>query len=142
MLKIAVPVADGRLCGHFGHSEKFAFVDVDEKTRTIGAIEILTPPPHEPGSIPRWIAACGAKLAIAGGMGPGARQKMEDAAIQVITGAPVDTPEALVRAYLDGTLVCGVNACDHGADGHHHHHDGGHCHGNCHGHGEGHSCGA
>ena len=57
-------------------------------------------------------------------------------------GAPVDTPEALVRAYLDGTLVCGTNACDHGSGEHHHHHDGGHCHGNCHGHGDGHSCGA
>ena len=32
--------------------------------------------------------------------------------IEVIVGAPVLEPEALVRGYLDKTLVTGGNICD------------------------------
>jgi predicted Fe-Mo cluster-binding NifX family protein len=33
--------------------------------------------------------------------------------IRVVTGASADSPERVVQAYLDGTLVTGDNACDH-----------------------------
>jgi hypothetical protein len=33
--------------------------------------------------------------------------------IQVVVGAPADTPERLAGDYLAGTLQAGVNACDH-----------------------------
>lgn len=29
-MKIAIPMAGGQLCMHFGHCEQFALVDVDE----------------------------------------------------------------------------------------------------------------
>ena len=31
-MKIAIPLAAGRLCMHFGHCEQFALVDVDGAT--------------------------------------------------------------------------------------------------------------
>jgi len=113
MLKIAIPMANGQLCMHFGHCEEFAFVEADENAKKIVKVEKLVPPPHEPGIIPRWIAASGAKLAIVGGMGPMAQQILAQMGVEVIAGAQPDTPENIVNAYLNGKLEQGDNVCDH-----------------------------
>ncbi len=34
-MKIAIPTANGKLCQHFGHCEKFVFIEVDEATKEI-----------------------------------------------------------------------------------------------------------
>lgn len=51
----AIPTAQGRLCAHFGHCEEFAFVEIDEKDKKITGVSKKTPPPHEPGVLPRWL---------------------------------------------------------------------------------------
>lgn len=122
MLKIAIPMAEGRLCMHFGHCEEFAFVEVDETSKTIIKTETQIPPPHEPGVIPRWIASNGANLVIVGGMGPKAQEILHVMNVAVISGAPVDTPENLVKAFLSKTLACGINVCDHESGQPHDHH--------------------
>ena len=48
-MKIAIPMAGGRLCMHFGHCEQFALVDVDETAGKLTGTSLVTPPPHEPG---------------------------------------------------------------------------------------------
>ena len=68
-MKIAIPMLDGKLCMHFGHCAQFALVDADEKTKTVTGTRMLTPPPHEPGVLPRWLHEQGANVIIAGGMG-------------------------------------------------------------------------
>lgn len=112
-MKIAIPMVNGQLSMHFGHCEKFALVEVDDASRKATETTLLTPPPHEPGVLPRWLHEQGANLIIAGGMGQRAVQLFAQNNIQVIVGAPVDTPENLVASYLNGTLVAGTNACDH-----------------------------
>ena len=112
-MKIAVPVTSGRLSGHFGHSPDFALVETDEATGRVLSSRTLTPPPHEPGSIPRWIAQQGVGLVIAGGIGEKARAMLADRGVAVVAGAPEDTAEHLALAYLAGTLQTGRNNCDH-----------------------------
>ena len=112
-MKIAIPCADGELCMHFGHCQQFALIDVDETTRTVTATAMLSPPPHEPGILPRWLAEQGATLVIAGGMGMRAQQIFAAQGIEVIAGAPAVAPEAVAKAHLAGTLPKGENACDH-----------------------------
>lgn len=112
-MKIAIPMADKRLCMHFGHCEKFALVDVDATTGKPTNITFITPPPHEPGVLPRWLHEQGATVIIAGGMGQRAQQLFVQNGVKVIVGAPVDVPERLVAAYLSGALESGQNACDH-----------------------------
>ncbi|MFW6253748.1 MAG: NifB/NifX family molybdenum-iron cluster-binding protein [Chitinivibrionales bacterium] len=110
-MNIAIPVADGRLCMHFGHCQVFALISVENNS--IVDQKELVPPPHEPGVLPRWLKQQGADAIIAGGMGMRAQQIFQQFGIDVVTGAPARQPREVVQAYIDGTLECGDNACDH-----------------------------
>ncbi len=111
-MKIAIPMAEGKLTAHFGHCQEFAMVYVDDNN-AITKVESLTPPPHEPGVLPRWLHELNTDVIIAGGMGHKAQELFAENQIKVLTGAPVDTPENLVNAYLNQCLVTGENQCDH-----------------------------
>lgn len=110
---IAIPIANGKLCAHFGHCEQFALVEADPATKQIKSTKHLTPPPHEPGVLPRWLHEQGANVVLARGMGHRAQRLFAQNGVQVIVGARVDTPENLAAAYLAGTLAGGANLCDH-----------------------------
>jgi predicted Fe-Mo cluster-binding NifX family protein len=112
-MKIAVPVANGTLCMHFGHAPQFAILTVDDATKKVTSNEILEAPEHEPGLLPRWLGEKGVTAIIAGGMGSRAQGLFGERGIAVVTGAAVGTPDEVVRDYLAGTLQCGENACDH-----------------------------
>lgn len=112
-MRIAIPLADGKLAMHFGHCERFALVDADPSSKTILKREDLQAPPHEPGLLPTWLGERGATVIIAGGMGQRAQALFEQRGIQVVVGASSDTPENLVHAFLAKTLQTGANICDH-----------------------------
>ena len=112
-MKIAIPLADGRLAMHFGHCREFALVDVDEASGAHRSTTVLEAPPHEPGLLPRWLHEQGADVILAGGMGQRAQQLFAEKGIRVIFGVPSDTPESIVKAFLDGAIVAGENLCDH-----------------------------
>ena len=112
-MKIAIPLADGKLSAHFGHCERFALIEVDSEEKKILKREDIEAPPHEPGLLPKWLAERGANLIIAGGMGQRAQDLFCEHGIEVIVGAPTETPENLVNVYLAGTLQAGENVCDH-----------------------------
>lgn len=112
-MKIAIPVVEGKLCMHFGHCEQFALIDVDEKTKAILKKTMLTPPPHEPGVLPRWLHEQGANVILAGGMGQRAQALFAENGIQVVVGVAADDPEKLAISFLAGTLQSGANVCDH-----------------------------
>lgn len=110
-MKVAIPLVDGKLCMHFGHSQQFALVEVENNE--IKNTEMMTPPPHEPGVLPQWLHEKGADLIITGGMGQRAQNLFAQSGVKVVVGASADTPENVVRAYIDGTLQTGQNICDH-----------------------------
>jgi ATP-binding protein involved in chromosome partitioning len=112
-MRIAIPLADGKLSMHFGHCERFILIDADLATKSIQAREELPAPKHEPGLLPRWLAERGAQLIIAGGMGGRAQELFAQNGIQVVVGAPAESPDSLVAAFLNGTLRSGENVCDH-----------------------------
>ena len=86
-------------------------MDVDGKT--VGRRQELTPPPHEPGTFPRWLHEQGATVIIAGGMGSRAQSLFGQNDIQVVVGASGGEPDRIVREFLDGRLTTGANVCDH-----------------------------
>jgi predicted Fe-Mo cluster-binding NifX family protein len=112
-MRIAIPLANGRLAMHFGHCERFALVDVDTAEKKITSREDIEAPPHQPGLLPPWLAERGVTMIIAGGMGQRALGLFAEQGIQVVLGAAAETPERLVSDYLAGTLQVGENVCDH-----------------------------
>jgi predicted Fe-Mo cluster-binding NifX family protein len=112
-MKIAVPVAEGRLSAHFGHCEEFVILEADEGGGQVLKKTVHQSPPHQPGLLPRWLQERGANVIIAGGMGQRAQQLFAQSGITVVLGAPAESPEHLATAYLNGTLQTGENICDH-----------------------------
>ncbi len=112
-MRIAIPLANGKLSLHFGHCERFALVDVDPTEKKILNREDIEAPMHQPGLLPPWLAERGANIIITGGIGQRAQALFAEQGIQVVVGAAAETPEKLVSDYLAGTLHAGENVCDH-----------------------------
>jgi predicted Fe-Mo cluster-binding NifX family protein len=112
-MKIAIPLDKNELAMHFGHCECFTFIDVNPDDISTIKREDIEAPPHAPGLLPPWLIERGAELVIAGGMGQKAINMFEQQGIEVIVGAPIESPEKLVADYLAGSLIAGNNICDH-----------------------------
>ncbi|BAX82506.1 NifB/NifX family molybdenum-iron cluster-binding protein [Labilibaculum antarcticum] len=109
--KIAVPVKEGILDGHFGHCSHFALLDVMDNT--IVAEDLVAAPPHEPGLLPPFLADLGVTDVIAGGMGNQAIQIFNKHNVNVFVGAPQMGAKELVTGFLNESLSFTANYCDH-----------------------------
>lgn len=112
----AVPTINGQLCSHFGRCDSFAIVETEDNKIT--SEKSLTPPAHEPGSYPRFLASQGVNTIIAGGMGANAQQLFAQNSIEVCMGVAEGSPKQLVESYLSKALLTGQNQCDGGSHGH------------------------
>jgi predicted Fe-Mo cluster-binding NifX family protein len=110
-MKIAIPLVEGKMSEHFGHAKQFAIIEADA-TQILNTT-LLTPPPHEPGVLPRWLHEQGANVIIAGGMGQRAKDLFSQSGIEVKTGKSGGTTEELVSAFLSGALASGGGSCNH-----------------------------
>lgn len=111
MKKLAIPLEGGHLCSHFGHCQQFAIIEVENNS--IVSEELITPPPHEPGLLPGWLAEIGVTDVIAGGMGQRAINLFSDNKINVNVGAQPKSPNELVNEWINNSLETGKNLCDH-----------------------------
>lgn len=132
IMKICIPTANGRLCGHFGHCESFTFAEIDPETKEILNIEEKIPDEGISCGSASWISEQGVSKVLAGGMGNKPLMKFAQNGVEVVAGCPELSIKEILDKYLSNTLETGDNAC--AGEGHDHHH----CHG--HHHGEGHSC--
>ena len=104
-MKIAIPVYQGRLSLHFGHSEEFELYEVGLHKKVIKGKMILLPPQHKPGSWPSWLCKKGVDLIIAGAMSIQAIILFKQEKIEVLLGAPSENVESIIMAYLKGILI-------------------------------------
>ena len=112
-MRIAIPLAQGKLSLHFGHCDQFAIFDIDGEISKVINRKDVTPPAPEPGVLPKWLHENNVSVIIAGGMGQRAQQLFTQDGIKVVIGASGQSPEELVSAYLENTLETGDNICDH-----------------------------
>ena len=108
---IAIPLENGILCSHFGHCQQFAIINTENNS--ISGETFVTPPPHEPGLLPAWLAEKGVTDVIAGGMGQRAIDLFNQQKINVFVGAPIKKSKDLANDLLNNTLSAGANYCDH-----------------------------
>ena len=110
--KIAIPVDEnGILDGHFGHCKYFSLLTIEGNE--IISEETVTPPPHEPGVLPKWLAGEKVTDVLAGGMGHKAIQIFNYNEVNVFVGAPKLQAKQLVKGFLDKTIEFSANYCDH-----------------------------
>jgi predicted Fe-Mo cluster-binding NifX family protein len=115
LLKIAIPVVDGRVAGHLGEATQFALVEADRQSRIVLRTQIVAAPPHEPGSFPRWLREQGVQVLIVGhkGIGQRALDNLVYHGIEVRASRPGTPVEPLVAACLGGQLPQIQEGCDH-----------------------------
>ena len=112
-MRIAIPTTGNCLDQHFGHCERFVFLDVDpEKKKIISTTEIKAPD-HQPGLLPPWLKEHDVTLVIAGGIGDRARSLCGELSIAVIAGARSEEPDVLAQQYLSGELATADRPCEH-----------------------------
>lgn len=118
-MKIAIPSRQGLLDEHFGHCEAFTILTLDE-TKKIVNEELLTPPPGCgcKSNIVSTLSEMGVKVLLAGNMGQGAVNKLEEAGIIVFRGAN-GAVRTVAEEWIAGTLQTNNEICSahHGHEG-------------------------
>jgi predicted Fe-Mo cluster-binding NifX family protein len=109
--KIAIPMENGKLCAHFGHCEYFTIVSVENNE--VKEMQEITPPEHQPGLYPRWVAGFGVTDVIAGGMGQKAIDLFLEQNINAFVGAPQNDAKSIVADFLADKLTLNANYCHH-----------------------------
>ena len=111
-MKIAIPVVEEEVVSaHFALCELFAIYDVENNE--LQHKELCIPPPHKPGSLPRWLAKEKAvDVVITAGIGQRAIDFFEKEGVEVVYGVESNTSEQLIEQYIAGMLDLGNNICD------------------------------
>jgi len=95
---------------HFGHCKEFALYNIENKE--VSSIDFITPPPHAPGVLPKFLGEHHVNVIITGGMGAMAINLFKEQDIEVILGAN-GSIDSNLSAYLSDVLESTGSACVH-----------------------------
>ena len=116
-MKVAIPTRNNVVDDHFGHCEYYTIFTISED-KLIVCTEIQASPEGCgcKSNIASVLEEKGVELMLAGNMGDGARNVLQRNGITVVRGChgPV---EAVVAAYLAGTISDSGDACAHHHEG-------------------------
>ena len=119
-MKIAVPNNGNMVNQHFGMSESFVIVTVEDKkvveTKEISSTEFA----HQHQGLADLLTKQGVELVIVGGIGGGAISGLLNNGLQVIKGASGEYLK-VIEEYINGTLVDRDVVCNHHGNHHHQH---------------------
>jgi len=111
-MKIAVPVKkDGQVDNHFGHCEFYNVFTVSEENKIVDT-QILKSPQGCgcKSDIAQVLAANGVSIMLAGGIGNGAINVLENAGINVVRGCSGNVAE-VVNQYVAGSIIDSGLSC-------------------------------
>jgi len=122
-MKIAVPVTiENQIDGHFGHCESYGVFSVSDNNEIIEIKKVASPQGCGCKSdIASVLASDGVTIMLAGGIGGGAINVLNNNGIEVIRGCSGDATE-VVKLFLSGLVEDSGSSCHqheaHTADGH------------------------
>jgi predicted Fe-Mo cluster-binding NifX family protein len=119
-MKIAVPVRDGYVNEHFGHSDTYSVYSVSED-RKVTFSELVT---AQEGcgcksGIADVLARKGVTLMLAGNIGAGAINHLYFSGIEVVRGC-TGKAEDVVQSFLEGNVEDSKQTCSHHGECDHH----------------------
>lgn len=109
MIKIAVASEGTDVAARFGHCPAFWIYSTENGYIVDEAFVENTG--HAPGAVPDYLSGLGVGIVIAGGMGAGAIESLNQRRMIPILGASGDVKEAVER-YLRGELYSTAVICD------------------------------
>ena len=117
-MKIAVPTKGGMVDNHFGHCEYYTIFTVND-----GEVKMkeIFPSPQGCGcksGVVFDLRRKGVQVMLAGNIGQGAKNVLENNEITVVRGCSGDV-DLLVRDFLDGKVVDRGELCNHHECGSH-----------------------
>lgn len=120
-MKIALPSRQNQIDNHFGHCEYFTVLTVDTDSKKIISSETV-PSPSGCGcksNIAHTLAEMGVKVMLAGNMGNGAVNVLNNSGIQVLRGCTGDVT-SVAQQWLEGSLIDSGDSChEHGHECNH-----------------------
>lgn len=125
-MKIAMPARNGFVNEHFGTTQEFAIIELENgkvKNKQVLSNEGLQ---HNHGGIANMLKNEKIEAIICGGIGGHMIQALQQMGLKVVNGA-AGPLEEVAEAFAAGNLVTRPTQCGCGGDGHHHHGGGG-CH--------------
>jgi predicted Fe-Mo cluster-binding NifX family protein len=127
LMKIAIPMAAGEFCEHFGGAREFLILEGAPDHARVTTRQRLAAPEHQPGALPRWLAAQQVDVVVVSAIGERALIMLAEAGIETRLAAEGMGPGELAVACLQGKLtrVNGENSRCKG--GHHDHEHGPEC---------------
>lgn len=117
MKRIAIPTRGTNVDDHFGHCEFYTIFDITDE-KNVAKTEVL-PSPQGCGcksDIANDLAKIGVTILLAGNMGNGAKQKLEQAGLTVYTGFSGDITKAINKHLSEGFTGSFVMCSGHGND--------------------------
>jgi predicted Fe-Mo cluster-binding NifX family protein len=122
-MKIAVPVTkDNQIDGHFGHCESYNVFTISDKNEITEIENVASPQGCGcKSNIASVLASDGVSVMLAGGIGGGAINVLNNSGIKVIRGCSGNARE-VVKLYIDGLVEDSGSSCQqherHQHDGH------------------------
>jgi len=129
-MKIAVPVtSDNQIDGHFGHCESYSVFTITDSKEIAERKKVNSPEGCGCKSdIASVLAADGVTIMLAGGIGGGAINVLNNSGIEVLRGCSGDATE-VVKLYLKGLIEDSGSSCKQHEAHHGYVHDHSHVHG-------------
>lgn len=115
MQRIAIPVLDGQVSPHIGHSQTFLIADVEDG-QVINTAELPNPGHGPGGPPPLFLAKLGVKLVLAWGVPAHAIDMFEHMGVAVTRGATGE-PRQVLDDYLTGGLKLTTDGLEGGPGG-------------------------
>ena len=110
-MRLAITYKDGKIFPHFGKTEQFKIYDIENDN--IISSEVVSADGYSHGGLAIFLKQQDVDVLICGGIGPGAIQMLEQAAVIVYAGVDM-TPDEAARALLNHTLEYSRDAtCSH-----------------------------
>jgi predicted Fe-Mo cluster-binding NifX family protein len=120
-MKIAVPITkENQIDSHFGHCESYGVFTITDKKEISGFRRVQSPQGCGCKSdIASVLASDGVTVMLAGGIGDGAINVLNNSGIEVIRGCSGDATE-VVKLYISGSVADSGSSC-HQHEEHHQH---------------------
>jgi predicted Fe-Mo cluster-binding NifX family protein len=117
-MKIAIPVHNGSVNEHFGHSENFTVYTISPEKKIESRIPVTSDGCGCHSGIAQTLAEQGVSVMLAGNIGAGAINHLNESGIEVVRGC-YGPAENVLTEFLNGTIqdnqqTCTAHeSCDH-----------------------------